>query len=110
MTAYLIEHNLLGIAIGLCTFLVIGIFHPLVIKGYYYVGMPVRWIFLALGIVAGVAAMTVTDVFWQAMLGVTAFSSFWSILETVQQRERVRKGWFPANPRREPRQSEAENA
>ncbi|HAD56313.1 MAG TPA: DUF4491 domain-containing protein, partial [Alistipes sp.] len=27
-------------------------------------------------------------------------ASFWSILEVFQQRERVRKGWFPENPRR----------
>ncbi|MDE7418663.1 MAG: DUF4491 family protein [Muribaculaceae bacterium] len=34
------------------------------------------------------------------LLGVTAFSCFWSILEVKEQRERVRKGWFPANPKR----------
>ncbi|MDE6270388.1 MAG: DUF4491 family protein, partial [Muribaculaceae bacterium] len=37
---------------------------------------------------------------WSALLGVTAFSSFWTILEIFEQRERVRKGWFPANPAR----------
>ena len=34
------------------------------------------------------------------MLGIAAFSSLWSILELVKQRERVKKGWFPENPKR----------
>ncbi|MDR0581354.1 MAG: DUF4491 family protein, partial [Prevotellaceae bacterium] len=32
---------------------------------------------------------------WSSLLGVLACSSFWSIYELFQQRERVRKGWFP---------------
>jgi hypothetical protein len=31
---------------------------------------------------------------------VVGFSCFWSIHEIIEQRERVRKGWFPRNPRR----------
>ena len=100
MTQYLLDHNLLGLTIGMSTFAVIGMFHPLVIKAYYYIGLPSRWIFLALGIIAGAAAFVVVDIYWQSMLGVTAFSCFWSILEVTQQRERVRKGWFPDNPAR----------
>jgi len=34
------------------------------------------------------------------ILGVVAFSAFWSILELFKQRERVAKGWFPKNPKR----------
>ena len=33
---FLTQHNLTGLAIGLGTFLIIGIFHPFVIKGEYY--------------------------------------------------------------------------
>ena len=97
---FLQEYNLTGIAIGLSTFLVIGLFHPLVIKGEYYFGTRCWWVFLLLGIVALAASILVADVFWSAVLGVTAFSSFWTILEIFEQRERVRKGWFPRNPRR----------
>lgn len=100
MTQYLLDHNLLGLAIGAATFAVIGVFHPLVIKGYYYIGMPVRRLFLCAGLLAVAAALAVTDIFWQSLLGVTAFSCFWAILEVGQQRERVRKGWFPDNPAR----------
>lgn len=100
MTEYLQEHNLLGLTIGALTFLIIGLFHPLVIKGEYYFGAGVRWAFLIAGLVACVAAWMVSDVLWSSVLGVVAFSSFWSIKEVLEQRERVAKGWFPANPRR----------
>ena len=33
MIEFLQNYHLAGIVIGLCTFLVIGLFHPLVIKG-----------------------------------------------------------------------------
>ncbi|MBR2492199.1 MAG: DUF4491 family protein, partial [Paludibacteraceae bacterium] len=32
------------------------------------------------------------------VLGVVAFSSFWSILEVFHQRKRVERGWFPKGP------------
>ena len=38
MTEFLSQYNLLGPVIGLSTFLIIGLFHPLVIKGEYYFG------------------------------------------------------------------------
>lgn len=92
--------NFTGIIIGLCTFLIIGLFHPLVIKGEYYFGEKVKWWFLAGGILFLVGAFLVQGVVASALLGVTAFSCFWSILEVKEQVERVRKGWFPANPKR----------
>jgi hypothetical protein len=53
-----------------------------------------------LGIIMCGVAIAVSDVFWSTLSGVVAFSSFWSVKEIVEQRERVRKGWFPANPKR----------
>ncbi len=97
---FLEAHNLLGLVIGICTFLIIGLFHPVVIKCHYYFGVRCWWWFLVLGIVCIVASVMVDSVFWQAILGVVAFSSLWTIKEIFEQRERVRKGWFPANPRR----------
>ena len=100
MTQFLQSCHMLGLAIGLCTFLIIGLFHPVVIKSEYHFGTRCWWVFLLLGIVALAASILIADVFWSAVLGVTAFSSFWTILEIFEQRERVRKGWFPRNPRR----------
>ena len=91
--------NLSGILVGLATFVIIGIFHPLVIKGYYHFGLKCRWWFLAAGIIFIIAALCVSNMIISALLGVTAFSCFWSIKEVFDQAERVRKGWFPANPK-----------
>lgn len=92
--------NFSGLFIGLCTFLIIGLFHPLVIKGEYYFGEKIKWAFAACGVLFTVMTLMISDVMWAAISGVTAFSCFWSILEIKQQVERVRKGWFPANPKR----------
>lgn len=89
-----------GVLLGLFTFLIIGLFHPLVIKGYYYFGMRCRWWFAILGVAALVASVLMKDVMWQTLLGVLAFSSFWSVKEIAEQRDRVAKGWFPPNLRR----------
>ena len=91
---------MLGVAIGAATFLIIGLFHPLVIKGHYYFGTRCRWWFLVAGIVFLILAVVVGDVFWSSLLGVIGFSSLWSIKEISEQEQRVRKGWFPANPKR----------
>ena len=97
------EWNFEGLGIGLATFLVIGIFHPVVIKTEYHFGTRPWWVFLVLGLVCCAAALVVQDSFWSAILGVVAFSSFWTIKELFEQRERVRKGWFPKKPdKREP--------
>lgn len=106
MTDILSQYNLEGLVIGLCTFLIIGIFHPLVIKGEYYFGRRIRWAFLAAGIIFLLATVLVKSTMASALLGVTAFSCFWSIKEVNEQVERVRKGWFPANPRRNRRDSD----
>lgn len=90
--------NFAGIIIGLATFLIIGVFHPIVIKAEYYLGTKCWWIFLLAGAVFGTISLMVNDLIFSTILGVIAFSSFWSILELREQKERVRKGWFPAGP------------
>lgn len=105
MTQLLSEYHLFGLTAGLFTFLIIGLFHPLVIKGYYYFGLRVRVAFLLLGIVTAVLAFVVEDNMWSTLLGVLAFSSFWSIKEVREQQTRVERGWFPANPKMQQRKS-----
>ena len=92
--------NWLGLAIGACTFLIIGLFHPIVIKCEYYFGTRCWWWFLIAGIALGVLAVIVSDVFFSSLLGVTAFSCLWSIIEIFEQQKRVQRGWFPRNPNR----------
>ncbi len=99
ITSWLAEYHLLGLTIGLSTFLVIGLFHPLVIKAEYYLGQPSRYLFAGAGVITLAAAVLVLDVFWSSILGVVGFSCFWSILEISEQKRRIERGWFPPNPR-----------
>lgn len=89
-----------GPLLGLATFLIIGLFHPIVIKAEYYFGTRPWWIFLLVGVGGAVAALFIESIFWSALVAIVAFSSLWSIKELFEQKERVRKGWFPKNPRR----------
>ena len=89
-----------GIIIGISTFLIIGLFHPVVIKAEYYWGTRCWWVFLLLGILGIIGSLLISDILISSLLGVFAFSSFWTIKEVFDQRKRVRKGWFPMNPKR----------
>ena len=93
--------NFSGIIIGLCTFLIIGVCHPLVIKAEYHLGKGCWWLFLLAGIGFAALSLFIDSMVWSTIAGVAAFSSFWSILELFEQEKRVKKGWFPANPRKQ---------
>ena len=93
--------NFYGVLIGVFAFLAIGVFHPLVTKGEYYFGKGIWPAFLILGILAIVAAVFIESVVISAIIAVIGFSSLWSIHEIIEQEERVRKGWFPKNPKRD---------
>ena len=96
----LTDLHLAGIVIGISTFLIIGLFHPVVIKAEYYWGTRCWWIFLVLGIVGITGSLLIADILLSSLLGVFSFSSFWTIKELFDQRKRVLKGWFPMNPKR----------
>lgn len=95
--------NFYGLIIGLVAFFVIGIFHPIVIKGEYYFGKRIWPIFLVLGIIFLVASLYIKDSTISAIVGVIGFSCLWSIHEIIEQEERVNKGWFPRNPKKDKR-------
>jgi hypothetical protein len=89
-----------GLLIGISTFLIIGLFHPLVVKAEYYWGTRFWWIFLVWGIGGIVVSLLTSNVFVSAVCGVFAFSSLWAIKELFEQEKRVLKGWFPKNPKK----------
>lgn len=93
--------NLYGIVIGACTFLIIGLFHPIVVKAEYYWGTKCWWLFLLAGLAGILASLLVNNTIISALCGVVAFSSLWSIRELFEQRRRVEKGWFPKRDRKE---------
>lgn len=92
--------NYSGLIIAIITFAVIGIFHPIVIKGEYHFGTRCWWVFAILGIIFIAASLMVDDAILSPTLGVIGCSCLWSILEIFEQKERVEKGWFPMNPKR----------
>ena len=109
MLEFLTSNNLMGLTIGIATFLVIGIFHPIVIKAEYHLGTKCWWLFLLIGLVFIIMSLIIKEIFLSTIMGVIAFSCFWSILEIFQQTKRVEKGWFPANPKRAGKGGKARN-
>lgn len=92
--------NFNGLLLAVCTFLIIGICHPIVIKTEYYFGTRPWIVFLLIGLGCLVAALFIGSLFWSAVCGVTGASFLWAIGELFDQKKRVEKGWFPMNPKR----------
>lgn len=92
--------NFSGLIIAIITFLVIGLFHPIVIKVEYYSGTRCWWMFALAGILFVGTSLWVDDGVLSTILGVIGCSCLWSILEIFEQKKRVEKGWFPMNPKR----------
>lgn len=80
--------------------LLIGVFHPIVIKAEYHFGKSCWWMFALAGAALCAASIIVCDIVVSAVLGVAGSSCFWSVLELFEQERRVEKGWFPRNPKR----------
>lgn len=92
--------NYTGIIIGITSFLIIGLFHPIVIKCEYYFSYKIWPIFLVGGIGCCVLSLFVHNFILSAILAVLGFAMLWTIKELKEQDERVKKGWFPENPNR----------
>ena len=92
--------NYYGILIGIGTFLIIGLLHPVVIKAEYYFSSRIWPLFLIGGILCIGFSLACAKVVSSALLAVLGFSLLWSIKELKEQKERVEKGWFPRNPKR----------
>lgn len=92
--------NYEGLVIAVLTFLVIGAFHPIVIKCEYYFSERCWPVFLLLGLLFIGLSLFVKASIVSALLGVLGCTFLWSILELKHQTRRVEKGWFPKNPNR----------
>lgn len=91
-----------GLLIGLISFLMIGLFHPIVIKCEYYFTSSVWPVFLIGGVLFCIASLFAGNHIISAGLAVAGFSMLWSIKELKEQEKRVKKGWFPKNLKRKP--------
>lgn len=92
--------NFDGLIIGIFTFFIIGIYHPIVVKGEYYFGKKIWPLFLILGIVAILLSLIIRSNIASPLLSIWGVSSLWSIHELYEQEERVKRGWFPSNPQK----------
>ena len=90
-----------GILLGACAFCIIGLLHPVVIQTEYHFGVRAWPAFLAAGLACIAGSLFVHAAIGSALLAVLGFSLLWSVRELFEQRERVRKGWFPSKPGRE---------
>lgn len=92
--------NYYGFITAVATFFIIGIFHPIVIKAEYHFGTKCWWAFLVAGLILIGCSLVVVSQMMSIILGVLGCSCLWSILEVFQQHKRVKRGWFPMNPKR----------
>ena len=92
--------NFLGLIISVAVFLLIGVFHPIVIKCEYYFSEKVWPVFLAAGIVSVICSLLVQNTIGSSLLGALGCSFFLFFGELKEQKKRVERGWFPKNPKR----------
>jgi hypothetical protein len=100
MIEFFETYHLTGVLVGVSTFLIIGLFHPLVIKGEYYFGVRCWWAFALSAVGTLALSVWVDNLILSILLAVWAASSLWSIGELFEQRKRVERGWFPKRERR----------
>ena len=92
--------NWAGIVIGVAAFLIIGIFHPIVVKSEYYFSERIWPVFLVLGLICCGASLVVEHHVISSILGILGCVLLWCIRELKEQTRRVERGWFPRNPNR----------
>lgn len=90
--------NIEAIIIGVASFAIIGLFHPVVVKCEYYFSAKVWPVFLVAGI-AFLAAALFLDGIAAYVLALIGTACLWSIVELKEQEKRVERGWFPKNPK-----------
>jgi uncharacterized membrane protein YuzA (DUF378 family) len=84
-----------GLIIGAIAFVLIGLFHPLVIKCEYHFGVKVWTLFFIAGVVFGALSLLFENILLSSSCALTGFCCVWSIRELFEQKKRVQRGWFP---------------
>lgn len=92
--------NVNGLIVGIGTFLLIGIFHVVVIKSEFYFGKEIWFLFAGMGIAAIALSTATQNVIISSLVAVFGITCLWSVKELFEQEKRVKKGWFPSNPNR----------
>lgn len=90
-----------GLILGASAVGLIALSRWLCIKGEYYFTKRIWWFFLLVGCGAVLLSVFAVDRLLSAILSVMGFCFLWGIGEVIQQEQRVKRGWFPMNPRRQ---------
>lgn len=92
--------NPTGLYLGLFMLFVIGFGFFWVIRLEYYLGAQVwKWV-LALGLLICLVSLFMPTFTSSALVGIFGGSVVWGATELPGQEQRVRRGLFPANPKR----------
>ena len=91
--------NFESVIVGITSLVIIGIFHPIVIKAEYYFSARGWWLFAVAGF-GFIFAALFTQGILSYILAILGTTCFWCIVELFHQKRRVEKGWFPKNPKR----------
>jgi hypothetical protein len=75
-----------------------------VIKLEYHIGAHIAWAVAALGAALVLASLTVPRFAPSGIMGVLGGTLIWGATELPEQEERVARGLFPANPRKQAHQ------
>jgi hypothetical protein len=97
-TAY--HLNYIGIEAGAASFLIIAVSRYLTIKAEYYFSKKFWVAFLFIGIGSAIGSLFIETLIGSVILGINGFTFLWGIGEIIDQEGRVKKGWFPKNPKR----------
>lgn len=92
--------NFNGIILGSASFIIIMVSRYSCIKGEYYFTKKIWLLFLVIGLLSVVLSFFISQMLLSGILSILGFSYLWGIQEVIEQEERVKKGWFPQNPKR----------
>jgi len=92
--------NLIGIIVGLASFLIIMFARYSCIVGEYYFTKKLWIAFLVIGIMGIIISFLLINIILSTVVAIVAFNYLWGINEIIEQENRVKKGWFPKNPKR----------
>ena len=88
--------NITGLILGAMSLIIIGIWHPIVIKAEYHLGKKSSAaIFFIVGAVCVAISLFIKNLLISTAVSLFGFSAFWGIKEVYEQDKRVQKGWFP---------------
>lgn len=86
--------NLSGVIVGIFVFVIIIFSRRLCIWGEYHFTKKFWIVFLFVGIAGLIVSLLFDNLILSSAMSAFGFIFIWGIHETIEQEERVKKGWF----------------